>query len=152
MRRGGADDPPPFLPPHPRHRVTDGVERRGQVERDDHVPLLDREILDRRDELHARIVDEDVDAAEILVGAREHRLDLFGLGQVGAVIARLAPADRLQPLAFYLDRIGVAEAIDDDVGAVGCEGFRDAEPDARGRSGDEGGLSVEHLHLRPLLG
>ena len=34
---------------HVRHGEADGVERRGQVERDDQVPFVDREFLDRRD-------------------------------------------------------------------------------------------------------
>src|SRR3546814_4875909 len=54
-----------------------------------------------------------------------------------------ATADRFQPRALGLDRIGVAEAIDDHIGAVVGKGLRDAEPDARGRSGDEGGLSFK---------
>src|SRR3546814_17766999 len=52
-----------------------------------------------------------------------------------------ATADRFQPRALGLDRIGVAEAIDDHIGAVGGKGLRDAEPDARVRSGAEGGFS-----------
>ena len=39
-----------------------------QVDGDDLVPFLDRKILHRRDELDARIVDEDVDAAECPLG------------------------------------------------------------------------------------
>jgi hypothetical protein len=51
-----------------RQRGADGVEGGGQVDRDDLVPFLDRELLDRRDELDAGIVDEDVDRAELGLG------------------------------------------------------------------------------------
>ena len=123
--------------------MADGVESRGQVERDDHVPFFDREILDRRDILHARIVHEDVDAAHVLVGALEHRFDFVGLGQVGTIIGGLAAVQHLQRRAFGFDRRLFAEAVDDDVRALGGERLGNAEADARRRSGDESRLALQ---------
>jgi hypothetical protein len=40
------------------------VKRGRKVGGDDVVPFLRREVLDRRDELYARVIDEYVDAAE----------------------------------------------------------------------------------------
>ena len=67
MGRGRVDDAAPLARLHARHRGADGMEGGRQVDGDDLVPFLDREILHRRDELDARIVDEDVDAAERLL-------------------------------------------------------------------------------------
>jgi hypothetical protein len=44
------------------------VERGGEVDGDDLVPLVVREILDGRDELNPGIVDEDVDRPEFALG------------------------------------------------------------------------------------
>ena len=43
-----------------------------------------------------------------------------------------------------LDRVRVAESVQDDVGALLGEGARHGEADAAGGAGDEGGLSFEH--------
>ncbi len=66
MRRGDVDDAPPLaLSSSAACAAADGVEGRGKVDRDDAVPLLDREFVDRRDMLDAGIVDQDVDRAEL---------------------------------------------------------------------------------------
>ena len=73
---------------HLRQREPGRVEGRAEVDRDDRVPALDRELLDRRDVLDAGVVDEDVDAAEVGLGrVGHHRLDLGRLAHVGAVVA-----------------------------------------------------------------
>ena len=69
VRRGDVDDPAPALRAHQRQRRGGGVEGRGEVDRDDLVPLLGREVGDRRDVLDAGVVDQDVDAADRLGGA-----------------------------------------------------------------------------------
>jgi len=40
-----------------------------QVDRQDCLPFVRRELLDRRDELDAGVVDQDVDRAELRLGA-----------------------------------------------------------------------------------
>ena len=115
--------------------------------RDDRVPFLDREFLDRRDVLDAGVVDQDVDAAEGLLGRRDHRGDLGGLGHVGRRVERLDAEFLLDAGALLLDRGGVAEAVDHDVGAVLGERPGDAEADAGGRAGDDRGFSLEHDDL-----
>jgi hypothetical protein len=47
------------------------VKGRGQVDRQDRIPFLDREILDRRDMLDAGIVDQDIAAAPASIRARQ---------------------------------------------------------------------------------
>ena len=102
-----------------------------------------REILDRRDELDAGVVDQDVDRTEGLFGVRDHGGDLGGLGHVGAVINRLDAKFLFDAAALRLDRGGVAEAVDQDIAAFLGEGAGDGEADARSRAGDDGGFGGE---------
>ena len=56
-----------MMRPQPRCFICGSAVRRvdgGQVDRDDRVPALRRELLDRGGELDAGVVDEDVDPAE----------------------------------------------------------------------------------------
>ncbi len=73
------------------------MEGGAEVERDDQIPALHRELVNGGDMLHAGIVDEDIDAAQRAGGLGHHRLDLLGPGQVGGVVERPAAARRLEP-------------------------------------------------------
>src|SRR5215204_1525096 len=64
MRRGDVDDAPPPSLAHRRDGEAGGVEGGGEVNGDDLIPLLDRELVDRSDVLDAGVVDEDVEAPE----------------------------------------------------------------------------------------
>ncbi len=104
-----------------------------EVERDEEVPFGDREVVDRGDMLHSGIVDQDVERA----GLRHHRLDRLGPGQVGVAVAGAELGAEL----FDLRR--VAEAVQDDLRALGGERSGDGEADPGGGAGDEGGLAFE---------
>ena len=80
--------------------------------------------------LDAGIVDENVDGPEALRGRGDKVLDLLRPGHVGAVIKNGSGARIVQRLADRLDFVRLAKAVDDDIGALGCKRFRDAEPDA----------------------
>jgi hypothetical protein len=43
-----------------------------------------------------------------------------------------------------VDLLGVAEAVEDDVGALLCQCARQSQADARGRARHEGGLAAQH--------
>ena len=135
---------PDFARFHAGHHRADGMERRRQVDANDGVPLLDRELLDRRDVLDAGIVDEDVDGAEIPLGLGHHLRDLARAQHVG----------RIESDAGAVRRTGLdggrivgrrAEAVEHDIGACRGERLGDAEADAGGRAGDDGCLALE-LH------
>ena len=117
------------------------MERGGQVQRDDRIPLFDREIFHRCNMLHTGIVHEDVDPARFL----HHRFDLRYVGQVGSAVSCA------QLVAQFRDLAIVPEAVEYDACAFGCERPCDREADAAGRPGDECALTIEkHLNLRPL--
>ena len=65
------------------------MEHRRQIDRQDRVPFIGREVLDRRDVLDAGIVDEDVGRAELVGAAPDHLLDLRGVGKIGAIMGRV---------------------------------------------------------------
>jgi hypothetical protein len=127
------------------------TERRREVDGEDLVPLLDREVLDRRDELDAGVVDQDVHRAERLLGVGDHAGDLGWLGHVGGGVPGLDLEVGLDPGALGLDVLGFAEAVDGDVRPLRGQGPGDGETDPAGGPGDDGGLRGEgHDALRSV--
>ncbi len=149
MCRGGVDDAPPAFLLHAGNGEADGVKGRRKVDRDDLVPFLDREFLDRRNVLNAGIVDEDVDRAELLIRLRHHPRDRIGIGHVGGRGIGL-------DLAFLRDVLGslrillrITQPVDHHIGPLRSQRAGDGEADPGGASGHEGGLSCKaHDGLR----
>ena len=116
----------------------DRVKRRGEIDGENGVPFRRRELLDRRHMLNAGVVDEDVDRPERIARVGRHRCDLLRLREVGR---RVDDADAMlvgETVARAFDLRRVAEAVQRHMRAPCGEGFRDAEADAAGRSGDDG--------------
>ena len=90
--------------------------------------------------LDAGVVHQDVHMAEFFSGKGHHGLDFGGLAHVGAVVGHLG-AKRGD---FLLRRLGVAKTVEHDVGALGGQRFGDAQADAAGGAGDEGGFIFQH--------
>ena len=105
MGRGRIDDAAPFLRLHGRNRGADGMEGGRQVHREDHVPLFRGKILDRRDELDAGVVDEDVDGSELRRRVGDHGLDLGAFRHVGAAVDALDAEFLFDGCARRLDRL-----------------------------------------------
>ena len=120
------------------------MERGVEVQSDDEVPFIDREFFHRGDMLHPRIVDEDVHAAKGLRGGRHHGFDRIDLGKVRVAVTRARSTDRLQRLAFRLDGIGIAKAVDDDIGALGRQRLGISKPDPRRGTGDQCCLALQN--------
>ncbi len=130
MRGGDVDDtarPGLF---HQRHGGGDGVERRGQVDGDDRVPLFRREILDRGDMLDAGIVDEHVHRAEAFGGGGDQRPAPVGFRHVGLDVNDLARMvlGHFGGECVILAVVGVG--IQHNVEAVCGKSFGDGEADA----------------------
>jgi hypothetical protein len=94
--------------------------------------------------LDAGVVDQDVDGAEFGLAGTHHGLDLGRPGHVGAVVAD-APA---QPGHVRLGAFHVAEAVEQDVGALAGQLQGDAQANAAGGAGDKRCLAFEHVLLR----
>ena len=149
---GGSDidDPPQRLSLHFRHHGPDQVEGGREVDGRDGVPLLFRKIFHRGDMLDAGVVDDDVDLAEFGPGGVGHGADGFRLAHAGAGIGDFDAGFPSQGEAQGF-RSGLAspEAVEHDIGALGGQGSGDAEADAAGGAGDDGGFSFEH-DISPL--
>ena len=83
MRGSRVDDAAPATLLHAGYRSADAIKCRREIDRDDRLPFVGRELLDRRHELDAGIVDEHVDRAEVFFAKRDHLRDLGRLGHVG---------------------------------------------------------------------
>ncbi|MCY1236639.1 hypothetical protein D9M72_493050 [compost metagenome] len=108
-----------------------------EVDGDDPVPLLDREILDLLDILNAGIVDEDVDVAEAACRRRHQVGDLVRLRHVSRVVDDRAGGQCPDFLRRGLDFVRRAEAVQDDIGAAPGESLGDGKADAARRTGDD---------------
>ena len=101
MRRRRVDDPAPAARLHARQGGADGVEGGGEIDGDDGVPLVDRELVDGRDMLDAGVVHQNVDRAVGLSGLGHHLGDL--VGQVFAMlILTVAAAEAAIGLAILV--------------------------------------------------
>ncbi len=138
MRRGDVDDTSPAGGAHLRQRGSGGVKGRGQVDRDDRIPLLRRELVDRGNVLNAGVVDQDIAAACRL----DQGAAFVRLGHVGLDIARLDAVFLGDGFRQGVILVGIGEGVDHHRGPCPCHLMRDAKADARVRSGDDGGLSL----------
>ena len=132
MRGGDVDDAAILALLHPAHRGADCVERGREIERDDGVILVDREILDRRDELNARIVHEDIEPPMRGFRSSNERSTSLSLHQVGAVITHRDAGLTFKAGADLFDLGGVAQTVERHIHAsIGqCRGY--PQPDAAG--------------------
>ncbi len=91
-----------------------------------------RERLDRGDELHAGVVDEDVDGAELDGHVGDKPGDLFRIEEICREVARADVVLRLEARAEGFDFRGVAEAVERNVAARGGKALRDLAAEAAG--------------------
>ena len=117
MRRGDIDDPAPFALFHVGKAQADRMERAGKIDRDDHVPLLDREFLDRRHILDAGIVDHHVDLPEALGRLGDEARDLVRLRFASRELGVTCQTIILEALECYLEANDVAPVSDVDFAA-----------------------------------
>src|SRR5213075_833382 len=95
---------------------------------------------------------EDVDRAELGNRLVHHSGDRTPLAHVRIVVADDHPVVGGKLRTHEFDLVGIAEAVQNNVAALGREGFGDALADAAGRACDECRLSSEHrrfLRLEP---
>ena len=57
-----------------------------QIDGNDGIPTLNREIFNTGHMLNASVVDQNIDAAKFLLGKLHHGFNFCGLAHVGAVI------------------------------------------------------------------
>ncbi|MNP57399.1 hypothetical protein D3C76_1522240 [compost metagenome] len=87
--------------------------------------------------LDSGVVHQDVHAAELALGVGEHVGDLRWVADIGWMMTDLAAE------LFHLGdhRRGIAKAVEDQVGPGLGQAQGNAQADAAGRTGDQGGLA-----------
>ena len=137
MRRGDVHDAAPVALDHLRQHRGGCVEDRGQVDRENRIPALDREFVHAVRVLDAGVVDEHVDAVHLPGRRRDHAAHLVGFRHVGRVVRDAHAVIGGESRAHALDLAGLAEAVQHDVHVFRGERGGDAQPDAARRAGDD---------------
>ena len=145
MHRGHVDDAAPVGGLHGGQRQAGGVEGAGQVDGQDGIPFVDREVLDLGHVLDAGVVDQDVDAAEALGAKGHHGLDLVGAAHVGAVVVHRNSVGLAGGGHLGLGALRIAKTVQKDVGPLGCQRLCNPEADAAGGTCDQSCFALEHL-------
>ena len=120
------------------------MEHRREIQRQNRIPLFDREFLDRRGVLDARVVYQDVDAPHRRDGAIDHPAHRLAMGKVGAVMRHAHAELGFQFGTDAFDFRRIAEAVQHDIGALPGQRGRNAKTDTAGGAGDHRNLSREH--------
>src|SRR5262249_39745332 len=118
------------------HARAGGEERAVEVDRQHPTPVGVLEIDDRRDDLHARVRDQDVDAAQLLAGEGDAVVDLALVGDVH-VHCQCGWTERFRGFGGALD-VG-----DGDARALGDELSGDGAADSAGGAGDDRDLALQ---------
>ena len=141
--RRGVDDvaaEPALL--HPRHEGLDAVDHALEVDAEHPVPILVGGIVDRPEQVHAGIIEEKRDRAHPRLGLVGGRGEAFARGDVEPDPGHLAIVEDGERL---LDRI-LPDVGDHHLAALVEQHPGEAQTDAVGAAGDEGGPAREVLH------
>jgi hypothetical protein len=143
MGGGDIDDATEPVLAHRRQHSPSGVKRRGEIDREDRVPLLDRKLFERRDMLNAGIVDEHVEPAVLVERGSSHSRDGIRPGHVGRRIADRDSEFGGDLVARFGDLGGDTEAVEHDRGSSLRQRAGNPESDAAGRARDKRNLARE---------
>ena len=110
------------------------------------VDRLGRDLVEGARRVDAGIVDEDVDAAELVLGLGEELGDVRGLRHIRLHGHRRSTGG-LDLRHQSLRRICAFRVIDDDLGAVRRQPRRDPRPDPLRGAGDHRDLTAEIAHV-----
>ena len=122
------------------------MEGAGQVDGDHSIPTLNGEVFNTRHMLNASVVDQDVNTSKFVFSKLHHGLDFGGFAHVCAVVGHFGAQSR----NFGLGSSMVAKTVQNDVGALFCQGFGNAQANATGRAGHECGFAFQHGVLRMI--
>ena len=129
-----------------RQRRVRAVQQALDVDLDHAIPLVERSVLDRAEEHHARVVDERVEAAELLDGLRDRALGLRRVSDVGLDHERAVadpPGHLTKPVA--------ATRHERDLRPLRGEGERGRLTDATRGAGDECDGAAQLTHSSGTL-
>jgi hypothetical protein len=120
----------------------------GEIDVDDLLPFFKRQVFERNGRrAHAGVVEENVEAAERVLGFGEEQIDVARLADIGGNRQRL-DAELFDFGDGFFERL-LAAAGDDDGVAILCERKRRGFADAGAAAGDEGDFLRWHFKLLP---
>ena len=145
VHRRDVHDAAPAFRVHVRQRGAREVEGAEEHHADESLPGLDRELLDRRDVLQARVVHQDVDAAEFTDRARHERVAVRLLRRVRALegTGREVGGDSLALLGVQVR--------EENAGALRGEIRRDRAADPARGAGDDRGSGAHRTRSLGLI-
>ena len=94
--------------------------------------------------LDAGIVDQDIDRAQPGHRVAHQQTAAVGARQIGIAMEHPDAELALQAGAQGLDLLGVAKAVEHDIGPLPRQGAGNSQTDAAGRTGDDGDLAFQH--------
>src|SRR5215471_3109564 len=127
-----------------------GEEGSFHIDVEHEIVILLGDVPEGRSLLDARVVDEDVAAAELLPGLVDELLSFGELGDVCLHDDRSCTGG-LNLLNGVVGTFWIAAVVDDDVCAFGCEPDCDGLADSGGRTGDDCYLTLKPGHAFVLL-
>jgi hypothetical protein len=125
------------------------IERAEQVDVDDALEAVGRQLFGRDEEVARGAADEDINGTELLAAARQRRLECRDVAHVGGHRADLR-TERAQFLGRRVE-LGLRAAADRDLGAERGEVFGHAEVDAAAASGHKHRLVLEQFAWQQAL-
>jgi hypothetical protein len=91
--------------------------------------------------LDSRVVDQDVERAERLLGQTHHLHDLIRLGHVGRRVDCSDAEFTFYVGAGFPNLLRIAITVDQHIDALRCESARNGEANSTGRAGNDRGLA-----------
>ena len=139
--------PPPPLLDHLLRRRLGAQPRAGEVDGDDLVPAVDREVDERGLVLDAGVIDHDVEPTERLDGLVDQRLHLVGFGDVRLDAEAFAAGlgDLIEGGRALVAGVAVADPVDHHARPLGGHRDGDRLPDTSRRAGHDRHFVLE-LH------
>ena len=135
--RGNIDNLPGLLAHHVRDGKLAGGEYGGQVYTDDTVPFLNIHVAQKTDVGDPGVVDDDVDAAETLVCAREKLRHIGVVRDVTDIRENICVKGSGKRIPEGIQLVAGFRAVDDETVTVACKGGGDRTSDAAGGAGDK---------------
>lgn len=144
MHRGDVDDATPALRTHGGHGRAHRQEGRAEVDRQDGIPTLDREVLHRAGVLDTRVVDQNVRRPQCVASAGEQLACRFRVTQIGLHIGRLATSALRQLLRHRLPLSKGFNAVQHHIVAGLGQTSGNGQANALGGTGDQCAMPCVH--------
>lgn len=122
------------------------IERARNIGGEQQLPFLDRKVLQRRTELHAGVVDQNIDRTGLVLDRFDAVFGGLGLGHVETSHRYLVPGRRQSRRRGI--ELGCIAAVKNDFGAVLGKALRKRQTDTLRRAGNERPLAGQRKQFK----